>query len=222
MSANPDSPFHDVVGSEDELRTLYRQPAGGAVRKQIDSLDPNCASFVAHSPFVLIGTSAPDGSCDVSPRGGPAGFVRVLDSQRLAIPDLSGNNRLDSLTNIVASPSVGLLFLIPGIDETLRVNGRAWIVRDAAVLDACEVAGRRPRVAIGVEVSAAYIHCAKAFRRGSVWSPEGWPDVADMPSVACMLRDHLADESLTEEGIAVALERGYEKTMWELGADLHS
>ena len=144
----------------------------------------------------------------------------MLDSHRLAIPDLSGNNRLDSLTNIVSNPRIALLFLVPGLDETLRVNGRAWIVQDPAVLDACEVGGRRPRVAIGVEVTEAYIHCAKAFRRASVWSPDGWPDTADMPTVACMLRDHLADESLTEEAIAVAMEAGYEKTMWEPGADL--
>lgn len=213
-------PFEDVVTTVEELRTLYRQPSSGALRKQISAIDANCASFVEHSPFVLVGTSAPDGSCDVSPRGGPAGFVRVLDSHRLAIPDLAGNNRLDSLTNLVANPRIALLFLVPGLDETLRVNGRGWVVRDPAVLDACEVEGKRPRVVVGVEVTEAYIHCAKAFRRAAVWQPDGWPDRSDMPTIACMLKDHLGDESLTESGISAAMEQGYEKTMWEIGADV--
>lgn len=211
--------FHDVVSTVDELRSLYRQPGDGAVRKEIDHLDDNCRSFIAHSPLVLVGTSSGvDGSCDVSPKGGPPGFVRVLDSGRLALPDLSGNNRLDSFSNLLTNPAIGLLFVIPGLDETLRVNGRAWIVRDDDVLDACELpGGLRPRAAVGVAVSSAYIHCAKAFRRGAVWAPGEWPDRSDMPTVGCMLKDHLAEESLSGELIDAGLEAGYAKTMWKTG-----
>lgn len=215
-------PFRVVVSSLDELRSLYRSPGAGALDKEIDHLDDNCRAFIAHSTFVLIGTSDAGGACDVSPKGGPPGFVRVLDSQRLAIPDLAGNNRLDSFQNLLANPGIGLLFVIPGLDETLRVNGQAWIVRDEDVLDACVVGGGggegvRPRAAVGVSVSSAYIHCAKAFRRGSVWSPDGWPDRSDMPTVGCMLRDHLADESLTGPLIDAGLEAGYAKTLWKTG-----
>lgn len=208
--------FHDVVSTVDELRELYRPPGSGALRKEIDHLDDNCRSFIAHASMVMVATSGVDGSCDVSPKGGPPGFVRVLDPGRLALPDLSGNNRLDSFTNLVGNPAPGvaLLFIIPGLDETLRVNGQAWVVRDADVLDACEVAGRRPKAVLGVAVSSAYIHCAKSFRRGAVWDPASWPDRSDMPSVACIIRDHMGDESLTEEGIASALEAGYAKTLW--------
>lgn len=219
------SPFRDVVSSLDELRSLYRAPGAGALNKEIDHLDDNCRAFIEHSTFVLVATSGTDGSCDVSPKGGPPGFARVLDSQRLAIPDLAGNNRLDSFTNLLANPGIGLLFVIPGLDETLRVNGQAWLVQDEEVLDACAVdagagsggGGVRPRLAVGVAVSSAYIHCAKAFRRGSLWSPADWPDRSDMPSVGCMLRDHLAEESLTGEVIDAGLEAGYAKTMWKTG-----
>ena len=200
--------------TEDELRTLYRQPSAGAVQKQVDRIDVNCRSFIAHSTFVLIGTASASGACDVSPKGGPPGFVQVLDERRLAIPDLLGNNRLDSILNLLENPGIGLLFVIPGLDETLRVNGRAWAVRDDDVLDACTTAGRRPKVAIGVEVAEAYIHCAKAFRRGSLWKPEGWPDRADMPTIACMLRDHLGDQTLDPALIETALEDSYAKTLW--------
>lgn len=205
--------FTDVVRSVEELRSLYRSPGAGALRKQIDRLDENCRSFVAHAPFVLVGTADAAGVCDVSPRGGPPGFAAVLDELHLAIPDLPGNNRLDSLQNLVANPGVALLFVIPGMDETLRVNGRGWVVRDEAVLDRCVVQGRRPVAAIGVEVADAYIHCAKSFRRADVWHPERWPDRSDLPSAACMLRDHIGLDMSAEE-LDARLEEGYAKTLW--------
>ena len=139
----------------------------------------------------------------------------MLDAHRLAIGDLPGNNRIDTWRNVVANPHVGLLFMIPGLDETLRVNGRAWLVRDDDVLDACTVAGRRPPVALGVAVDEAFIHCAKAFRRSELWNPQQWPDRSDMPTVACMLIDHVGIEGQTGEQVAAALEVGYEKTMWQ-------
>ncbi|MDQ1436556.1 MAG: uncharacterized protein QOK43_185 [Acidimicrobiaceae bacterium] len=208
--------FQDVITTEAELRTLYREPGAGAVRKEIDRLDDNARALIAHSPFVLIATAAADGRCDVSPKGGPPGFVRVLDDHRLAIPDMAGNNRLDSMQNLVANPGIALLFVIPGLDETFRVNGQARITRDADVLDQCEVAGLRPRVVIGVEVETAYIHCAKALRRGSVWQPDAWPDRTDMPSVACMLRDHVGDMDVPVEAVQARLDQSYATTMWRV------
>jgi PPOX class probable FMN-dependent enzyme len=206
-------PFGDVVRDVAELRTLFKGPSETVQRKVIDHLDENCRAFVAHAPFVLVASANVDGTCDVSPKGGPPGFVAVLDEHRLAIGDLPGNNRIDSLRNIVANPNVGLLFVVPGQGETLRVNGRAWVVRDEAVLDACEVHDRRPAVAIGVEVLEAYIHCAKAFRRSNLWEPGEWPDRADLPSPAAMLRDHVGLHDLEVEVIEQALEDGYAKTM---------
>ena len=142
----------------------------------------------------------------MSPRGGPPGFVQVLDAQRLAIPDLSGNNLVDSITNIVRNPHVGLLFVLPGRDETLRVNGRAWLTTDDAVLDGFTAELRRPKAAIGVEVVDTFVHCAKSFRRGQVWDPASWaPDVA--PSAAELLTCHIELDA-TPEQLAANLETG--------------
>lgn len=205
-----------TVETVDGLREIYRRPSDVARRKQLDRLDGNCRSFIAHSPFVVVGTSDDEGNCDVSPKGGPPGFVTVLSEHALAIPDLSGNNRLDSFQNLVANPGIGLLFLIPGVDETLRVNGRASISTDPDVLALSAVGGRVPKVAVHVEVQEAYIHCAKALRRGSVWQAEQWPDTTDMPTVACMLRDHTGLEASAED-VGAYLEDSYRRTLWEVG-----
>jgi uncharacterized protein len=211
---NGAQPFGDVVRDVAELRTHFRAPSETVQRKQIDHLDEQCRAFIARSPFVLVATANHDGTCDVSPKGGPPGFVPVLDAQRLAIGDLPGNNRIDSLRNIVANPNVGLLFVVPGMGETLRVNGRAWVVRDVAVLDACAVHDKRPAVAIGVEVHEAYVHCAKAFRRSDLWEPDAWPDRATVPTAGEMLRAHVGLHDTSAETIDQALEDGYAKTMW--------
>jgi PPOX class probable FMN-dependent enzyme len=143
----------------------------------------------------------------VSPRGGPPGFVQVIDEHRLAIPDLNGNNLLDTITNIVANPHVGLLFVLPGRDETLRVNGRAWLTTDDVVLDGFTAELKRPKAAIGVAVEQAFVHCAKSFRRGRVWDPASWvPDAA--PSAAELLTCHVELEA-TPEQVAADLEIGY-------------
>lgn len=220
--------FKDVVTTPEGLHELYRSPSRRAVDKQIDHLDAHCRDFIAHATFVLIGTSHRSGTADVSPKGGAPGFVRVLDENRLAIPDMAGNNRLDSMQNLVSSPGIGLLFLVPGIDETLRVNGFASITTDPDVLDACEGPGPRPdqpthptlrvrpRVAIGVDVSECFIHCAKALRRGSLWHPDAWPDTSGMATIACMLRTH-AEIETSEDEIAAALETSYRETLWQPG-----
>ncbi|HET6949802.1 MAG TPA: pyridoxamine 5'-phosphate oxidase family protein [Acidimicrobiales bacterium] len=201
------------------LREVYRPPSRPALAKQIDHLDANCRAFVARSPFVTLATADAEGRCDVSPRGGPPGFVRVLDEHALAIPDLSGNNRLDSLQNILSGGGVGLLFMIPGLDETLRVNGRGTVTTDPAVLDRCPVGDVVPRVAVCVTVDEAYIHCAKALRRSRLWDPDGRPDLSDMPSVACMLRDHYGMPELDTAAVERRLEESYARTLWRAGGD---
>src|SRR5262245_41005111 len=175
------SPFGQTLGSEAELRTISSPPDKGAVAQQLDHLDDHCRAFIGHSPFVLIGTSGADGSGDVSPKGGPPGFVTVLDEHRLAMGELPGNNRIDSYINVVATGTVGMLFLIPGLDECLRVNGKGYAVTEPSVLEACAVGGKLPKVALGLEVTEAFIHCAKAIRRGQIWQPPNWPDTADLP-----------------------------------------
>ncbi len=191
-------PFRDVVTSEQELRALLGHPSELAVKKQIAALDEHCRAFIRHSPFLLLASSDASGRCDVSPKGDPPGFVHVLDDTHLVIPDRPGNRRLDGMRNILANPHVGVIFLVPGRDETLRVNGRAAIIRDAEVLDLLTVDGKRPHLAIGVEVEECFLHCVKAFRRSKLWRTETWPDPGAFASMACML----FDQAKTGESIA--------------------
>jgi len=206
-----DAPFEQVITTEEELRELYRHPHDLVRRKKIARLDDGCRAVIGIAPLVLVATSSPDGRCEVSLRGGPGGFVQVLDDQRLAIPDLGGNNLLDSITNIIANPNVGLLFVLPGREETLRVNGRAWLTTDDAVLGGFTAELRRPKSAIGVEVHDAFVHCAKSFRRGQVWEPETWHP-ADAPSAAELLTCHIQLE-LTPDEMATNLEASYVKDL---------
>jgi len=211
-------PFVNVIGSEDELRELYRLPAGTTQQKVQPRLDKHAQAFIEASPFVLIGTTSPDGTGDVSPKGGPPGFVVTLDDDHLAIPDLAGNNLLDSIGNIVRGSGIGMLFLVPGVDETLRVNGYACITTDAAVLDACAVKDRRPKAAIGVTVTQQYMHCAKALRRSDLWDAQSWPQRDALPSLGCILVDQIdLPDGVTAEVVDANLERGYAETMWEPG-----
>jgi PPOX class probable FMN-dependent enzyme len=199
-----------------DLRELYPDPGARGQAKVINALDDNCRAFLAHCPFFVLASSDADGRADASPKGGQPGFVRVLDNHRIAWADLAGNNRLDSFQNIVDNRSVGLLCMIPGLDETLRINGNATLSTDAALCELLAAGGKVPKVAVVVDVQEAYIHCAKAFRRGGVWRTDAWPDRSDMPTIACMLRDHLefdGDAAVIEAN----LERSYETTLWEPG-----
>lgn len=178
-------PFDRAVADLAELRTLYREPPAALLKKKVERIDDSTARFIGSSPFCLVATSDAGGRCDVSPRGGPPGFVRVLDEHRLAIPDLSGNNILDSLTNILDNPHIGLLFVIPGREETLRAEGRACLTTDPAVLSLWDDELKTPKVAIGVDVLTSYIHCAKSFRRGQVWQPASWAALDAAAPEAC-------------------------------------
>jgi len=183
--------FEKVVSSESRLREVLGHPGDRAVGKERPRLDEHCRAFIAQSPFLILGTANASGQCDVSPKGDEPGFVKVLDETHLAIPDRIGNNRLDGMSNMLVNPHVGLIFLIPGREDTLRVNGRAWIVEDDAILDAMVMKGKRPPFAIGVEVEQAFMHCPKAFIRAGLWKHEAWPDPNVVPSMSQMLWDQL-------------------------------
>ncbi len=166
------------------LRELYRDASGIAANKVFGTIDDSSAAFIDRCPFVVVSTSNGSDAMDASPRGGPPGFIQRLDDRHVAIPDLNGNNRLDTLENIVAHPYVGLLMIMPGMDETLRINGPARITTDAAVLDGFTAELRRPKTAVVVEVAELYAHCAKAFRRADVWDPESWVGHEATPDLA--------------------------------------
>lgn len=201
------------ITSQDELRSVYKPASDVSLRKELKALDGHCVSFIGRSPFVLIGTSDGKGHADVTPKGDRPGFVAVLDSRTIAIPDRPGNNRLDTLENLLVEPSIGLLFLIPGMDETLRINGRAKITADDALRMRFEVDGKLPQAVILVEVEAAYMHCAKAFMRSQLWHPETWPDRTSLPTLGRILKDQLAlDQSA--EATDRWLDDAYAKSMW--------
>jgi PPOX class probable FMN-dependent enzyme len=191
--------FAELVASDDELASLYGPPVEAVTSKVIDRLDGHCRDFIARSPFVLVGTADQEGNCDVSPKGGDPGFVRVLDEHRLAIPDAPGNRLVYSLRNVVRTGRAGLLFLIPGLEETLRVNGRACVTRDPELLDPLAGKGKPPKVAIALEVDEAFLHCAKAFKRSALWRPDEWPELDGLASSAQIWRDHMALDLTTQE-----------------------
>jgi PPOX class probable FMN-dependent enzyme len=208
-------PFAGIIRDEDELRQIIRPPHQRARDKQIDHLDENCRQFIAHAPFVLVGTTNLDGTGDVSPKGGPPGFVTVLDERRLAFGELPGNGRVDGYRNLLANPAIGLIFLIPGLGETLRVNGQGYVLNDPEMFERCSVDGKCPKVVLGVAVQEAFIHCAKALRRSQLWEPAGWPDLSGMPTVACMLVEHAGiDGDPGGHRTAAALEDAYATQLW--------
>ncbi len=176
----------------EDLRDTMGEAMEIAQKKAIPKLDKHCKAFIERSPFLCIGTSDEAGKADVSPRGDPPGFVQIIDDSTLFIPDRPGNNRLDTMSNIIANPNVGLLFLVPGYDDTLRVNGRAKIIHDDDLAKAAEVRGKQPKVGIEVSVDEAFLHCAKAFKRSKLWDPNAQQDRSEMPSLARMILEQTA------------------------------
>ena len=201
------------IASHDELRAVYRAPGELPLRKEMRRLDPHARNFLSKSPFVLIGTQDRDGHADVTPKGDRPGFALALDDETLAIPDRPGNNRLDSWENIVVNPAVGLLFLIPGMDETLRVNGQGRLTLDDDLRARLAVDGKPALIVLVVKIGAVYMHCAKAFLRSKLWRPQTWPPRGDMPSLGEIIRDQLAlaqEPAALDEGLADS----YRRTMW--------
>ena len=183
--------FKDVVTSKQELRAMFGEPSERAVLKCHSSLDEHARAFIAASPFLMLATANVAGQCDVSPKGDAPGFVLVLDDTHLVVPDRPGNNRIDGWTNVLENPHVGMIFLVPGRGDTLRVNGRASIIRDGEILARLAAHGKLPKVALGVEVEEAYLHCPKAFLRSSLWDTSTWAEPQALPSFAQMLWDQV-------------------------------
>ena len=210
------APFQHVIETADGLRELYRQPSRLVIDKEREELDAATTAFLHRCRFAVLGTFDADGHPDVSPRGGPSGFVRVLDPGRIAIADLSGNNRLDTLQNVVATGRVGAIFVVPGQSETVRVNGQAWITTDPAVLSGFDLP-TVPKAAIGLRVDTTFVHCAKAFMRGGVWDVEAWAALAGAPDGAEILAcQQVADVSAAT--VRKLLDDGYEHDLIEEGS----
>jgi len=211
--------FSHTVDSIEALRELYRQPHEAVVKKERPALDEASKRFIELSRFAVVGTFDSQGRADTSPRGGESGYVRVIDDTHLVIADLGGNNRLDTLQNVIDTGRIGLIFVVPGQSETVRVNGAACITTDPEILESFELP-RVPKSAIGVTVEATYIHCAKAFRRSGMWDPNVWaalagsPDAADI--IACQYNGAFAAESVRND-----LAKGYDLALrWEAGEDV--
>jgi uncharacterized protein len=204
----------NAIHDEDALRGLYEAPMELALLKQLDRLDAHCRNFLAHSPFCVIASTRPGRGTDVSPRGDAPGFVRVLDDCTIAIPDRPGNNRLDTMSNIVADAEVGLLFFIPGIDETLRVNGTARLSQAPDLLAAAAANGREPRLVILVTVSEAFLHCGKALKRSKLWHDDYRLDKRAFPSLGRMIVEQAKPANVTVEQADIAVEDGYRNNLY--------
>ncbi len=176
-----------------KLRAHLGTPSDLVQRKRLDRLDAHCRRFIALSPFLVLSTSDRSGACDASPRGDAPGFVAVIDDRRLLLPDRRGNKLADSMLNITENPHVGLVFFIPGVLETLRVNGRASLTRDPALLDPLSARGQAPRTGIRVQVQEAYLHCGKALIRSRLWAPESQIDRSALPTLGQMIADQVED-----------------------------
>ncbi len=191
--------FAEPVLTEEHLREVLGTPSAIARDKVIDHLDSFCAEFIEHSPFVVLSTRGPNGEMDLSPRGDPPGFAKILDERTLALPDRLGNRRADTFSNLVANPEVGLIFLVPGKRETLRVSGTGVLVRDESLRQEMAHNGKVPNLALVVDVNRVMFQCAKCMVRSRLWQPENWADVSGMSSLAEAIKVHSElDESIAE------------------------
>jgi PPOX class probable FMN-dependent enzyme len=197
-----------AITTESELRALHAAPSARALRKELDRLDRHCRGFIAHSPFLVMATADADGRLDATPRGGEPGFVAVADDRTLLLPDRPGNNRLDSLTNLTQRPEVGLLFMIPGVDETLRVNGAAELRDDPDLIERFQISRRPPTIVLRITVRQAYLHCAKALMRSRLWDPDSRIERAELPTLGEMLRDQLGSGPVESQAQMVERYRG--------------
>ncbi|MFC4323101.1 pyridoxamine 5'-phosphate oxidase family protein [Litchfieldia salsa] len=206
--------FNNMIKTEEELQSIIGFPSDLVKNKVITYLDHHCLDFISKSPFLVLSTSDKYGFCDVSPRGDQTGFVQVLSDRQLVIPERPGNKRVDSLRNILSNPRVGLLFFIPSMGETLRVNGKATLVSDEEILEKMAVNNKKPLLGIHVEVEECFIHCAEAFKRSGLWDPHTWPDQNMLPSAAKMIFDHAKLPNTSVESIQDRLDEGYLKRLY--------
>ena len=195
------------------LGQLYGEPSERAVLKQLDHLDKHCQAFIEISPFLVIGTMGGDGLGDVSPRGDAPGFVKVKDEKTIYLPDRLGNNRTDTLSNVLENSGVGLLFLVPGMNETLRVNGSAKITTDENILEGLSAEGKAPRSALEIKVEEAYLQCAKALIRSKLWEEDYKIERKNYPSLGKIISDQIGrgdDENKAERSI----QKGYRTKLY--------
>jgi len=206
-----------LIQDEEDLRSIFPATHDIAIKKCLNHIDTHARAFIERSPFVCIGTQSNTGTADVSPRGDPPGFVKILDEGTLLIPDRPGNNRLDTLSNITMNSNIGLLFLVPGFDDSMRINGHAQITRDPDILSLMAVNDRIPKVAIVVHVNEVFIHCAKAFRRSKLWDQGQHQNRSDVPSLMGIILDQTTGKPVDPaemEKIDAGLEEEYRKTMY--------
>jgi len=212
----PDPAF--CVKDEADLRTSFNATHDIAIRKCLDHIDEHTRAFIDRSPFICVGSQSSQGQTDVSPRGDPRGFVIVLGRKTLLIPDRPGNNRLDTLTNILSNPQVGVLFIVPGFDDTIRVNGTAELTRDPELLALMNVRERTPTLAIVVHVQEVFIYCAKAFRRAKLWDPSTYQDRSDVASLMKIILDQTTgapSDPREMDALDRGLEKEYRDTMYQ-------
>ena len=202
-------PFTDIIETAEQLTELYHAPSRLVQAKVRSGIDQGSATFITTAPFLLIGTTGADGRNDVSPRGGPSGFVKVLGDEYVAIPDLNGNNLIDTIRGVVENRRAGLIFLVPGQDETLRLNGEAWVTTDDSVLDLWNDELRRPKSAIVVRADQVFVHCAKAFRRSHLWDPATWAQYEGAPDCANILETQGLLGDVDASVVRSSLEEGY-------------
>ncbi|MFC4950235.1 MSMEG_1061 family FMN-dependent PPOX-type flavoprotein [Pseudonocardia sp. GCM10023141] len=181
--------FDDAVRTEEHLRGIVGEASDLIMSKHTTHLTPLLRRYLTTSTFFLLATADADGTCDVTPRGDAVNTVQIIDDRTIVVPDRLGNRRVDAFRNILTNPHVGLLFVVAGIEETVRVNGRATITANSAVLDAMTIEGKRPRLGIVVEIDEAYVHCARSFLRAGLWDTATWPDPASVPTLRAMMSE---------------------------------
>lgn len=201
------------IETRDQLRELYGSVSDNAVKKALPMLEPHSRNFIARSPFLLIGSQDRNGRGDVTPRGDKPGFVQVLDDRTIAIPDRPGNKRLDTFENILDNPGVGLIFFIPGMNETLRIEGEARLTDDEALREHCAAEGKPALAVLVVKIRTHYMHCAKAFMRSKLWQPETWRPRSEMPTLGQIVRDQ-QDLAMTADAIDEGLAEAYRRSLW--------
>lgn len=208
--------------SKSSLRARLGEPGDPARLKAIAALDQHCARILALSPFAVVATSGADGSCDASPRGGPPGFIRMLSPTRVALGELPGNRLFDGAQNIAENPHAALLVIVPGLGETLRIEGRARVSTDPSDREVTAIGDRLPWGALVVDVEKAFVHCGKAFKRSALWEPESWPAAEELPRMGAVLRAHMAAEGPAgaaeappaADDLAAELQEWYRQRPW--------
>jgi PPOX class probable FMN-dependent enzyme len=216
VAADPQELDPFAIASVAELRERYGQPSERAIVKETAELDERATAFIAASPLLVLATTGADGTCDASPKGGPPGFVHVLSPRRLLVPEFPGNRRFDGVENLVERPGVGVLFLVPTLTETLRVNGVARLTRDPALLERCAVDGKAPWFAVDVAIHQVFSHCGKAFMRSELWKPETWPAKDTVRSPSATIGTTALREGRPESAVRAEVEAEYRPGLWSV------